>query len=120
MTPLSHLHHGLYEVHLPVTDVERSVSFYGKLGFRLGFGSPDDSGALLLYERGGARWILGLFRVEEVSHRHPAESHLALRVSEEDVDEMIPYLREQGVEPVHPPTNMSASSSSCGSGCQTS
>ena len=27
-------HHGLYEVHLPVTDLDRAIDFYaGKLGF---------------------------------------------------------------------------------------
>ena len=99
-----HLHRGLYEAHLPVTDVERAVGFYTeKLGFRPGFGPGDGSGALLLYERGGVRWMLGLFRVDEVTHRHPAEHHLALRVDEADADGMIPYLRERGIEPVHPP-----------------
>lgn len=101
----AHLHHGLYEAHLPVTDVERSAGFYTeKLGFRPGFAQGDGSGALLLYERGGVRWMLGLFRVDEVAHRHPAEHHVALRVDEEDADRMLPYLRERGIEAVHPPT----------------
>ncbi|MEN8143736.1 MAG: VOC family protein [Gemmatimonadota bacterium] len=99
---VTHLHRGIYEVHLPVTDVGRSVDFYERLGFQLGYGSRDDPGALLLYKGGDARWMLGLFRVDVVSHRHPAESHVALRVAEEDVDGMIPYLRELGIEPVHP------------------
>ena len=31
--------HGLYEVHLPVTDVDRAIDFYvEKLGVELGFG----------------------------------------------------------------------------------
>lgn len=98
------LHHGLYETHLPVTDVSRSVAFYARLGFRLrhGSGSADDPGALLLYERGGRRWMLGLFRMAEISHRHPAESHLALRVPRGSVEEMIPYLRQRDIEPRHP------------------
>jgi catechol 2,3-dioxygenase-like lactoylglutathione lyase family enzyme len=104
MTSNPNLHGGIYEVHLPVTDVRRSVGFYGKLGFRLAFGSRDGPGALLLYERGGTRWMLGLFEVDRVSHRHPAESHVSLRVAEEEVDEMIPYLRQRGIEPVHPET----------------
>lgn len=98
------LHEGLYEVHLPVTDLPRSIAFYEKLGFRLGYGSREDPGALLLCERGGVRWMLGLFRVPEVEHRHPAESHFALRVPEARVDEMIPYLAGLGIAAVHPET----------------
>lgn len=101
-TSPSGFHCGFYEVHLPVTDLGRSLDFYRKLGFRLGFGSAHDPGALLLYERGGSRWMLGLFVVDEISHRHPAESHVALRVAEEQVDEMISYLRKRGIQPVHP------------------
>jgi len=46
--------------------------------------------------------MLGLFQVDEITHRHAAEYHIALRVAEEDVDEIIPYLRERGIDPVHP------------------
>ena len=100
----THLHRGLYEVHLPVTDLQRSVAFYAKLGFERGFDGTGGGGALLLYERGGARWMLGLFRVEAVIHRHPAEHHVAFRVAGEDADRMIPYLRALDIEPLHPPT----------------
>jgi len=98
-------HDGLYEVHLPVTDVERSIDFYvGKLGFKLGFGGKGDSSVLLQYTSGDSRWMLGLFKVDTVEHRHPAEYHISFRMAEEDVDRMIPFLRERGIEPVHPPT----------------
>lgn len=100
--PRTPLHQGLYEAHLPVTDVERAVAFYEPLGFRRSFGARDGSGALLRYERAGTRWMLGLFRVAEIVHRHPAEYHLALRVAESDVDRMIPYLRNLGIQPVFP------------------
>lgn len=98
------LHRGLYEAHLPVSDLRRSVEFYATLGFRVGFGSIQDRSVLLLYERGGTRWMLGLFVVDVITHRHPAEYHVALRVPEADVDGMIPYLRERGIDPVHPDT----------------
>ena len=89
-------------MHLPVTDLARSIAFYTKLGFRLGYGSESDPGALLMFEAGGTRWMLGLYRVEKISHHHPAESHVALRVPEARVDEMIPDLERLGIEPVHP------------------
>lgn len=101
----SSIHHGLYEAHLPVTDLGRSMDFYvERLGFEPGYGTRDEPSALLLYEAGGIRWMLGLFRVESVTHRHPAEHHLAFRVDGEDVDGMIPYLRQRGIQPTHPST----------------
>ena len=41
-------HRGLYEVHLPVTDMDRSIDFYvGKFAFELGFGGRGESSTLL-------------------------------------------------------------------------
>jgi lactoylglutathione lyase len=99
-----HFHHGLYEVHLPVTDLDRAVEFYvDKLGFDFGFGSSGGSSALLLYTDEGTRWMLGLFRVDTVAHRSVAEYHVSFRVTAEHVDGMVPWLRDRGIEPIHPP-----------------
>lgn len=100
-----HLHHGLYEVHLPVTDLERSIDFYvRKLGFEPGVGGGGVPSALLLFSDGDTRFMLGLFRVDSIEHRHAAEYHVSFRVAAEDADGMVPYLRERGIEPLHPPT----------------
>ena len=86
-----------------MTDLERSIAFYvDKLGFELGIASPDGQGALLLYSEGASRWMLGLFRVDAIAHRHPAEYHISFRVSAMDVNEMIPFLQDRGIEPAHP------------------
>ncbi|HEV2046559.1 MAG TPA: VOC family protein [Chthoniobacterales bacterium] len=99
-----HFHHGLYEVHLPVTDLDRAVEFYvEKLGFEFGFGASGGSSALLLYTEERKRWMLGLFRVETVVHRSAAEYHVSFRVDEEHADGMVPWLRDRGIEPIHPP-----------------
>jgi catechol 2,3-dioxygenase-like lactoylglutathione lyase family enzyme len=92
-------HHGFYEVFLPVTDVDRAIGFYvDKLGFHLGR-RESPSSALLLYDDHGTRSMLGLSQVEAIERR----SHLSLRVLEKDVDRMVSYLVERGIEPVHPP-----------------
>jgi lactoylglutathione lyase len=92
-------HHGFYEVFLPVADVDRSISFYvEKLGFRVGR-RESPSSALLLYDDHGTRSMLGLFHVEAVERRH----HMSFRVFEIDVDRMVSFLVERGIEPVHPP-----------------
>lgn len=98
-------HEGLYEVHLPVTDINHSIDFYTKkLGFKLAFGDRNDSSVLLLYDKGNTRWMLGLFEVDQIEHRHPAEYHISFRVSENKADQMIPFLKKQGIQPLHPST----------------
>ena len=104
MEPRPNFHSGLYEVHLPVTDLERSIEFYvGKLGFQLGFRRSDASLALLLYTEQQQRWMLGLFRVSTIIHRTQEEYHISFRVTENRVDRMVSWLREQGIEAEHPP-----------------
>jgi lactoylglutathione lyase len=104
LTPTQQFHHGLYEVHLPVTDLDRAVDFYvAKLGFEFGFSRGDGSSALLLYTQADQRWMLGLFRVDAVVHRSAAEYHISFRIAEEQVDRMLPWLHERGIETVHPP-----------------
>ena len=102
--PTNRFHHGLYEVHLPVTDLHRAVEFYvEKLGFELGF-RRGDSNALLMYAEGSTRWLLGLFKVDKpVEHKGAGWHHISFRVTEEDVDKMVPFLRERGIEAEHPP-----------------
>jgi len=103
-TGSDHFHHGLYEVHLPVTDLQRSVDFYtSKLGFKLGWGAPGGSSALLIYDDKALRWMLGLFRVDSVVRRSPAEYHISFRVAEAQADTMVGWLRARGIEPFHPP-----------------
>lgn len=101
----THIQQGLYEVHLPVTDINRSIDFYtDKLGFKLGFGKGGDSSVLLLYDKDDTRWMLGLFEVDKIDHRHPAEYHISFRVSEEDAGQMIPFLKDRNIQPLHPST----------------
>jgi catechol 2,3-dioxygenase-like lactoylglutathione lyase family enzyme len=91
-------HHGIYEVFLPVTQIDRAISFYAdKLGFHLGR-QESPSSALLIYDDCGTRSMLGLFRVEAIERRH----HMSFRVLEQDVDRMVSHLVERGIEPVHP------------------
>lgn len=96
-------HHGLYEVHLPVTDLDRAIDFYvANLGFDVGF-RKSESTALLLYSKGDMRWMLGLFRANTAADDTVRRHHISFRVAEQDVDRMISFLREREIEPVHPP-----------------
>lgn len=96
-------HSGLYEVHLPVTDINRSIDFYTKkLGFELGFGKRRDSSVLLLYDKDDTRWMLGLFEVDEIQRRHPAEYHISFRIARHRTDQMIAFLHKRDLQPLHP------------------
>ena len=87
-----------------MTDLQRSVDFYtSKLGFELGWGPPGGSSALLIYDDEGMRWMLGLYQVDAVIHRSPAEYHISFRVAEAQADTMVAWLRARGIEPFHPP-----------------
>ena len=87
-----------------MTNLQRSIDFYtSKLGFELGWSTPGGSSALLIYDDDGTRWMLGLFWVETVVHRSPAEYHISFRVAEAQADTMVAWLRARGIEPFHPP-----------------
>jgi lactoylglutathione lyase len=87
-----------------VIDLDRAIDFYvGKLGFELGFAGKGGSSALLVYTNEETSWMLGLFRVDTVVHRCAAEYHISFRMAEKEVDWMVPYLRDRGIEPVHLP-----------------
>ena len=93
------LHHGFYEVFLPVTDMERAIHFYvEKLGFAVGR-QESPSSALLLHDEHGTRSMLGLYEVADIERRY----HISFRVLEENVDQMVPYLIGRGITPEHPP-----------------
>ena len=75
----------------------RSIDFYvQKLGFESGFGGRDGPGALLRFIDGDTRWMLGLFQVDSLVRRHAADCHISFRIAEQDIDGVIPYLRERG------------------------
>ena len=92
--------HGIYEVHLPVEDIERATEFYVT---RLGFEAADPPGFLFLTD-GERRWMLGLYEAPPRERRHQRERHVSFRVDETDADGMVDWLVERGIEPIHPPS----------------
>jgi hypothetical protein len=57
-------HHRLYELHLPVTDVDRAINFsVGKVGFGLGFGARGGPSTLLVYNDGRMHWMVSAAKV---------------------------------------------------------
>lgn len=95
---------GIYEVHLPVRDLERSITFYTeRFGLDVGPRGEDPSSALLLLEA-DERSMLGLWEATEAAFDPPQPRtrghHFAFRVPTEDVDGMLAFLEDRGLEPV--------------------
>ena len=88
---------GLYEAHLPVSNLKNSIEFYRKLGLELAW--RDEDTAFFWIEQGKS-W-LGLWEGNEYETRyHPSLRHIAFRVSYEDLKESLKWLDFIQVEAV--------------------
>ena len=89
---------GLFETHLAVADLPRSVAFYRDvLGLPLGLEAPDRRAAFFWVPRPG-QGLLGLWSLG--SAPLAISSHLAFRVSLDAVLGACDRLRSQGVTPL--------------------
>lgn len=86
---------GLYEAHLPVSNIEKSIIFYEKLGLQLA----------IKYEQTAFLWIvkneswLGLWECEKYkSPFHPSIRHVAFQVDFNDIKSAKIWLEERGVK----------------------
>ncbi|MGY4554631.1 catechol 2,3-dioxygenase-like lactoylglutathione lyase family enzyme [Bacillus thuringiensis] len=80
---------GIYEAHLPVSNLQQSIGFYEKLGLKLAW--SDESTAFFWIEDGKS-W-LGLWAGSEYETKyHPSLRHIAFRVSYEDLKESLYWL----------------------------
>lgn len=89
---------GLYEVHLPVRDLQRSIEFYKKLGLEIAY-EYDDVAFLWIVPK--KTW-LGLWKTEIAENRNPASfpgngRHLAFEVDFDDIKNAREWLIEKGI-----------------------
>jgi len=89
---------GLYEVHLPVWDLQRSIEFYQNLGLQMAY---EYDGVAFLWIVPKKTW-LGLWKSEIVENREPASfpgygRHLAFEVDFEDIKKASLWLTEKGI-----------------------
>ena len=88
---------GLYEAHLPVKNLDKSMAFYEKLGLKMAW--RDEDTAFFWLEEGKS-W-LGLWEGNEYQTLyHPSLRHIAFRVSYEDLKESLKWLDSIDVEAV--------------------
>lgn len=88
---------GIYEAHLPVSNLQQSIRFYEKLGLKLAW--SDESTAFFWIEDGKS-W-LGLWAGSEYETKyHPSLRHIAFRVSYEDLKESLYWLHSLQIKAV--------------------
>lgn len=86
---------GLYEAHLPVSNLKKSIEFYQKLGLKL---YKRYSKAAFFWIEEGKSWI-GLWEGKESEiPYHVSLRHIAFYVDLEDIKKAKTWLKELGIE----------------------
>ncbi|EON70170.1 VOC family protein [Lysinibacillus sphaericus] len=86
---------GLYEAHLPVSNLENAIAFYKKLGLKL---ASKKGKVAFFWIVKGESW-LGLWESETVQlPYHPSIRHLAFKIDEEDFKHAKKWLKSIGIE----------------------
>lgn len=86
---------GLYEAHLPVSDLQKSVLFYQKLGLELAYRQNQ---LAFFWIVKGESWI-GLWESKEVQlDYHPSIRHIAFRIDEADLLQVKEWLQSIDIE----------------------
>ncbi|MDN4527390.1 VOC family protein [Fictibacillus fluitans] len=86
---------GLYEAHLPVSNLANSIKFYEKLDLELAY--QNDTLAFFWIEKGHS-W-LGLWETDNVNTPyHPSLRHIALHVDMEDIQNAKEWLEQKGIQ----------------------
>jgi catechol 2,3-dioxygenase-like lactoylglutathione lyase family enzyme len=87
---------GLYEAHLPVSNLEKSITFYESLGLKL---AQKNESTAFFWIVENKSWI-GLWEGKQAeTPYHPSLRHLAFEVSLEDLEKSIEWLKERGIQP---------------------
>lgn len=88
---------GLYEAHLPVKDLKRSIAFYKKLGLELSH--IHDHHLAFFWLKKGESW-LGLWETQQVElDYHPSIRHVAFHVTLENLRSSVSWLKERQIAP---------------------
>ncbi len=86
---------GLYEAHLPVRDLKRSIEFYTSLELELAYETPK---LAFFWITKGQSWV-GLWETDKVeTPYHPSLRHIAFHVDREAIRNAKSWLAERGIE----------------------
>ncbi|QAS54731.1 VOC family protein [Halobacillus litoralis] len=85
---------GLYEAHLPVSNIEKSIEFYQNIGLELAYKGKK---VTFFWIEKGRSW-LGLWECEEAQlPYHPSIRHLAFYVENEDIKKAKTWLEKREI-----------------------
>ncbi|MGG0287529.1 VOC family protein [Peribacillus butanolivorans] len=86
---------GLYEAHIPVSNLANSIEFYKKLELEIAY--QNDTLAFFWIEKGHS-W-LGLWETDKVdTPYHPSLRHIALNIDIKDVENAKDWLEGKGIQ----------------------
>ncbi|MFJ5963262.1 VOC family protein [Bacillus sp. NPDC093026] len=89
---------GLYEAHLPVSDLKASIAFYEKLELTLAY--ENERVAFLWIEKGKS-W-LGLWKADVTAiPYHPSTRHVAFQIETSSIKQIKAWLMQKGIN-IHP------------------
>jgi catechol 2,3-dioxygenase-like lactoylglutathione lyase family enzyme len=87
---------GLYEAHLPVSNIDNAIAFYQKLGLELAW--RNDKTVFFWIEK-NKTWV-GLWEGNEVNTTyHPSLRHIAFRIDYEDMKKAVSWIESIGATP---------------------
>ncbi len=97
MTPVQ----GLFEAHISVRDLDRSITFYRDIvGLEVGLVQPErGAGSALLWVGGRGRSMLGLFSIGQSWPLTVMQHHVAFQMDLSDLLSSVERLRAAGVTP---------------------
>lgn len=86
---------GLYEAHLPVSDLQKSIEFYKKLGLEIAY--VQEKLAFLWIDKGES-W-LGLWESDNAHLAyHPSIRHIAFKMDKDDFEHVKDWLQSIDIE----------------------
>ncbi len=86
---------GLYEAHLPVSNLEKSIEFYKKLDLEIAY--QNEKLAFFWIEKGHS-W-LGLWETDRVNTPyHPSTRHVEFHVGIEEIQDVKIWLEQKGIQ----------------------
>ncbi|MFS0654643.1 VOC family protein [Bacillus sp. 179-C3.3 HS] len=86
---------GLYEAHLPVSNLEKSIEFYKKLGLEKAY---EQEKLVFFWIEKGCSW-LGLWETDQVkTPYHPSLRHIAFQIDRENLQSVKEWLAERDID----------------------
>ncbi|MGA4722262.1 VOC family protein [Fictibacillus nanhaiensis] len=86
---------GLYEAHLPVSNLKKSIEFYKKLDLEIAY---QQENLVFFWIEKGRSW-LGLWETEKVNTPyHPSLRHIAFQIDRDNMLNIKKWLEERDIE----------------------